>query len=131
MPSGRGSAARIVSVELAFEDGERATRTLLIGSGVSSAVDAPLNAVPVLPHGPAARDPALLQMLGGRPVHSVEPGEREVLFVVAPSAIAKLKALTEAAQKTVQPERGAHAEAARRREPRRLLLRRRDPRRLQ
>ncbi len=99
MPPARGSAARIVSVELSFEDGERATRTLLVGSGVSSAVDAPLNAVPVLPHGPAARDPARLEMLGGRRVHSVEPGEREVLFVVAPSAIAKLKALTEESQK--------------------------------
>lgn len=94
-----GSRARVVSVELVFQDEERATRTLLVGSGVSSAVDAPLNAVPILTEGPAGREPARLDTLGGRPVHSVEPGEREVLFVVAPSATAKLKALTEAAQK--------------------------------
>jgi VWFA-related protein len=99
MPYAKGSGARVVSVELVFQDGERATQTLLVGSGVSSTVDAPLNAVPVLPDGPAARDPALLETLGGRVVHSVEPGEREVLFVVAPSAIAKLQALTKAAQK--------------------------------
>jgi len=100
VPYAAGSSARIVSVDLVFNDDERATRTLLIGSSVSSAVEAPLNAVPVLSDGPAARDPTLLKTLGGRIVHTVEPGEMEVLFVVAPSAAPKLQALTRAAQKS-------------------------------
>gem|GEM_PF-720088 len=99
IPYAKEKQARVVSVELVFQDGERATQTLLIGSGVSGAVESPLTAVPVLPDGPAGRDPALLETLGGRVVQSVEPGEREVLFVVAPSAVAKLKALTEASQR--------------------------------
>ncbi|HSB35501.1 MAG TPA: hypothetical protein VLH41_01415, partial [Thermoanaerobaculia bacterium] len=35
MPDAKGRAARVISVELVFQDGERATRTLLVGSGVS------------------------------------------------------------------------------------------------
>ncbi len=106
VPYAAGSAARVVSVELVFNDDQRATQTLLIGSGVSSAVEAPLNAVPVLPDGPAGRDPAFLKTLGGRSVHAVEPGEMEVLFVVAPSAVSKLQALTRAAQKSFSRNAG-------------------------
>jgi len=99
VPYAKTRDARVVAVRLVFQDGEQATQTLLIGTGVSSAVEAPLNAVPVLPDEPGGRDPARLGTLGGRVVQSVELGESEVLFVAAPSSIAKLGALTEAAQK--------------------------------
>ena len=99
IPFKAGSASRVVGVDLVFLDGERASQTLLIGSSVSSAVEAPLNAVPVLSETPGGRDPAALKTLGGRVVATVEPGEMELLFVVAPSAVAKLQALTAASQK--------------------------------
>jgi len=100
VPFAKGAAARVIGVDLVFRDGERVAQTLLIGSTVSSTVEAPLNAVSVLPEGPGGRDPATLRTLGGRVVASVEPGEMEVLFVVAPSAIARLQSLTKAAQKS-------------------------------
>jgi len=100
VPFAAGSAARVIGVDLVFGDGERVAQTLLIGSGVSSTVEAPLNAVPVLPEKPGGRDPATLRTLGGRVVASVEPGEMELLFVVAPSAIARLQSLTKAAQRS-------------------------------
>ncbi|MEO8585217.1 MAG: VWA domain-containing protein [Acidobacteriota bacterium] len=100
VPFAAGSAARVIGVDLVFRDGERVAQSLLIGSGVSSVVEAPLNAVTVLSEEPGGRDPAALKTLGGRAVASVEPGEREVLFVVAPSAAPKLQFLTKAAQKS-------------------------------
>ncbi len=93
------SAARVVAVDLVFLDGERATQTLLIGGGTASVVEAPLNAIPVVREEPGGRDPATLRTLGGRVVATVEPGEMEVLFVVAPSAIPKLQKLTVSAQR--------------------------------
>ena len=100
VPFAAGGAPRVIGVDLVFRDGERVSQSLLIGSGISSAVDAPLNAVAVQPEEPGGRDPASLKTLGGRAVATVEPGEREVLFVVAPSAIARLQSFTKAAQKS-------------------------------
>ncbi len=99
VPYAAGSAARVIGVDLVFRDGERVSQTLLIGSGISSAVEAPLSAVNVLPEEPGGRDPAEIKTLGGRVVATVEQGEREVLFVVAPSAVAKLQSLTETSQR--------------------------------
>jgi VWFA-related protein len=106
VPFAAGRASRVIGVDLAFLDGERVAQTLLIGSGVSSAVEAPLNAVPVLPEKPGGRDPSALKTLGGRVVATVEPGEREVLFVVAPSAIARLQSLTKTAQRMLSRNAG-------------------------
>src|SRR5512141_3453050 len=90
---------RIVAVDLSFVDGQQASETLLVGSGTSSAVEAPLNAVVVSARGEGTA-PASPPTLGGRAVRAVEPGESDVLFVVAPSAIPKLLALEAASQKT-------------------------------
>ncbi len=80
-------------------DGETASRTLLVGGGTSSAVEAPLNAVVVSTRGEPGAAPPPPATLGGRPVHATETGESDVLFVVAPSAIPKLLALEAHAQK--------------------------------
>jgi VWFA-related protein len=111
VPLAAGAAARVIGVDLVFRDGERATQSLLIGSGISSAVEAPLNAVPVLAEEAGGRDPATLKTLGGRIVATVEPGEREVLFVVAPSARARLQSLTKAAQQSFSRTAGRMGKA--------------------
>jgi VWFA-related protein len=91
---------RVVSVDLAFVDGQRVSETLLVGSGTSSAVEAPLNAIVVTAAGDAKDSTsAPIATLGGRRVHSVESGESEALLVVAPSAVPKLLALEAASQK--------------------------------
>ncbi len=90
---------RIVAVDLSFVDGERASETLLVGSGTSSAVEAPLNAVVVSTRGEPGAVPPVPATLGGRTVRATETGESDVLFVVAPSAIPKLLALEAGAQK--------------------------------
>ena len=91
---------RIVAVDLSFVDGQKASETLLVGSGTSSAVEAPLNAVVVSARGEAGGAPPAPATLGGRIVRAAEPGETDVLFVVAPSAIPKLVALEAKAQKS-------------------------------
>lgn len=111
VPFAAERTARVVGVNLVFLDGERAAQTLLIGSGVSSAVEAPLNAVPVLAEAAGGRDPSALRTLGGRVVATVEPGEMEVLFVVAPSAAAKLQTLTREAQRTFSRNAGRMGKA--------------------
>ena len=92
---------RVVGVDLSFVDGQRASETLLVGTGTSSAVEAPLNAVVVSARGEAGAVPPSPAKLGGRAVRAVEPGESDVLFVVAPSAIPKLLELEARSQKAL------------------------------
>ena len=96
---------RILSVDLSFVDGETASRTLLVGGGTSSAVEAPLNAVIVSTRGEPGAAPPPLATIGGRTVRATETGESDVLFVVAPSAIPKLVALEAGAQKALTKTR--------------------------
>ncbi len=111
VPFAASSAARVIGVELVFLDGERVSQSLLIGSGVSSAVEAPLNAVTVLPEEAPGRDLASLKTLGGRVVANIEAGEMEVLFVVTPSAVQKLQNLTRLAQKSFSKNAGRMGKA--------------------
>ncbi|MEO8054172.1 MAG: VWA domain-containing protein [Acidobacteriota bacterium] len=91
---------RVVAVDLSFVDGQRASETLLIGSGTSSAVEAPLNAVVVSARGKEGAARSAPATLGGRLVRAAEPGESDLLFFVAPSAVPKLLALEAGAQKS-------------------------------
>jgi VWFA-related protein len=103
IPFAAEKPVRIVSVDLAFVDGQKTSETLLIGSGTSSAVEAPLNAVVVSARGEGAdaAPAAAPATLGGRLVRAAEPGESDVLFFVAPSAIPKLLALEAGSQKAL------------------------------
>jgi VWFA-related protein len=100
IPFAAEKPARVVAVDLSFVDGQRASETLLVGSGTSSAVEAPLNAVVVSTRGAEGGARPAPATLGGRLVRAAEPGESDVLFFVAPSAIPKLLALEAGAQKS-------------------------------